>query len=56
MHPVFYDQMDVPATLFDERPRPGMHLFAEFAGGHPISVVRRDFLEVKITYSGFHHL
>jgi elongation factor P len=51
MHPVSYEQTDIPNTLIGERVRflePGMQVPVEFVDGRPISVVFPDFIEAKI--------
>jgi elongation factor P len=51
MHPVSYEQIDVPNSLLGERAKflePGMQVPVEFVEGRPISIVFPDFVEVKI--------
>jgi elongation factor P len=51
MHPVSYEQTDIPNALLGERVKflePGMHVPVDFVDGRPISVVFPDFVEVKI--------
>ncbi|HEY7305705.1 MAG TPA: elongation factor P [Bryobacteraceae bacterium] len=51
MHPVSYEQTEIPNTLLGERVKflePGMQVPVEFVDSRPLSVVFPDFVEVKI--------
>ena len=51
MHPVSYEQTEIPNTSIGERARflePGMQVPVEFVEGRPIAVVFPEFVEVKI--------
>jgi elongation factor P len=55
MHPVSYQQTDIPNTLLGERVKflePGMQVPVEFVDRCPVSVVFPDFVEVKIADTG----
>jgi elongation factor P len=51
MHPVSYEQTDIPNTLLGEKVKflePGMQVPVEFVDGRAISLVFPDFIEIKI--------